>query len=110
MLTLERQLPSTGMALHAGDMHLFAQNHLQFFSILLQATGNARLAQAGAATLPDVHALTRLLLDCPPARLEELFKHLARTLHGLRHADPQAASAAVAAYATCLLQCMGEET
>lgn len=110
MLTLERQLPSTGMALHAGDMHLFAQNHLQFFSILLQATGNARLAQAGAATLPDVHALTRLLLDCPPARLEELFKHLARTLHGLRHADPQSASAAVAAYATCLLQCMGEET
>lgn len=109
MLALERHLPSAGMALHAGDMRLFAQNHLRFFSTLLQATGNARLAQAGAATLPDAHALARLLQESSHVRLEEFFKHLARTLHGLRHADTQATTAAATAYASCLLQCMGEE-
>lgn len=109
MLMLERHLSSAGMALHAADMRLFAQHHLQFFSALLQGLPNTRLAQAGAATLPDAHALARLLQDCPATRLEEIFKHLARTLHGLRHADSQASSAALSAYAACLLHGMGEE-
>ncbi|MDD4702654.1 MAG: GntR family transcriptional regulator [Desulfovibrio sp.] len=109
MLTLERHLPSIGMALHSGDMRLLAQHHLRFFSILLQAITNARLAQAGAATLPDVGALARLLQECSQARLEDMFKHLARTLHGLRHADAQACAASVSSYASCLLQSLGEE-
>ena len=104
MLTLERLLPSVGMALHSGDMRLLARHHLHFFSTLLQAVPNARLAQAGACTLPDERTLTRLLEGCSQARLEELFKLLARTLHGLRHAAPQASVAAVTAYVSCLLQ------
>ena len=109
MLTIERHLPSIGMALHSGDMRLLAQHHLKFFYILLRAIDNARLAQAGAATLPEVGALARRLQKCSQARLEELFKHLARTLHGLRHADAQACASSVSAYATCLLQSLGEE-
>ena len=54
-------------------------------------------------------SLARLLQECSQARLEELFKHLARTLHGLRHADAQACASSVSAYATCLLQSLEEE-
>ncbi|SCM71071.1 GntR family transcriptional regulator [Desulfovibrio sp. 86] len=109
MLKLERHLPSIGMALHSGDMRLLAQHHLRFFSILLQAISNDCLAQAGAVTLPDACALARLLQECSQPRLEEIFKHLARTLHGLRHADSQACASSVSAYVTCLLQCLGED-
>ena len=109
MLTLERHLTSIGVALHCGDMRLLAQQHLKFFSILLRAIDNARLAQAGAATLPDANALSRLLQECSQARLEELFKHLARTLHGLRHADVHSCASSVSAYALCLFHRLGEE-
>ncbi|WP_260424591.1 MULTISPECIES: GntR family transcriptional regulator [unclassified Desulfovibrio] len=109
MLTLERHLPSIGMALHRGEMHLLAQHHLQFFSILLQAISNARLARAGADTLPETGALAKLLQECSQAQLEDLFKHLARTLHGLRHADAQSCASSVSAYVSCLLQILGEK-
>ena len=83
-------------------MRLLAQHHLKFFYILLRAIDNARLAQAGAATLPEVGALARRLQECSQARLEELYP-FGQSASELEQARREGVGALAPASVACLM-------
>lgn len=102
-LQLERVLSDAGITLRSSDIKSFITAQGRFFFLLVKTFGNKSLETAARAVWPETQSFVKFLSLCSLEQGERIFARLVRILAAIRHADADAATQAVEAYADYLI-------